>query len=179
MAIIKDAVLLQHVNGTLGKEITIYQRGGKTIMAKKRSPSKKKPTSRQKEARYKMKLAAAYARQILQDPDIKAFYAAKAGPGQNAYNMAIKDAYNSPEIQEVRLEEDTVIVHATDEFRVAQVDIDILDAKGKYIERGKATPDWTGVKWTYHVKNLPKGGKLRVTAINMPGNVTKQEILLE
>lgn len=179
MAIIKDAVLLQYVNGTLGDQVTIYQRGGKTIMAKKRSPSKKKPTAHQQEARYKMKLAAAYARQILKDPDVKAFYAAKAGPGQNAYNMAIKDAYNSPQIQEARLEGDTVIVHATDEFRVAHVDVAVLDADGKYVERGKATPDWTGVKWTCKIQNLPKGGKIRVTAVNMPGNETTREILLE
>lgn len=179
MAIIQDSVLMQCINGTINKEVTIYQRGGKTIMAKKRSASKKKPTQNQLEARYKMRVAAAYAMSILADPDMKAYYQSKAGPGQNAYNMAIRDAYNSPEIQSLTLEADTVVVRTTDEFRVDSIQVEVLDANGETIERGQATMGWNGMKWTYKVAQLPKTGRIRITAVDLPGNETIRELLLE
>jgi hypothetical protein len=148
-------------------------------MAKKRGPSKNKPTKKQLEARYKMKVAAAYAREILLDPVVKAFYKSKAGPGQNAYNMAVKDAYNSPEIQQITFEDMTVTVRATDEFRVEHVEVQVKDAQGKLVERGHAEMGWNGVDWKYTVTTLPKGGKIVVIAVNMPGNETVKELLLE
>ncbi len=106
MAIVKDNILMQLVRGTLGKQLTIYERNGQIIMAKKRGPSTKKPTAKQLEARHKMTVASARAQQLLADPEIKAYYASLAGPGQNAYNIAVKDAYRSPEIQNIRLEDE-------------------------------------------------------------------------
>ncbi|PWV54040.1 hypothetical protein C7475_102795, partial [Chitinophaga sp. S165] len=47
MAIVKDNILMQLVRGSLGKQITIYERNGQIIMAKKRGPSRKKPTQKQ------------------------------------------------------------------------------------------------------------------------------------
>ncbi|WPV70277.1 hypothetical protein [Chitinophaga sp. LS1] len=60
MALVRDNILLQLVRGTHGDQLTIYERNGQIIMAKKRGPSKKKPTKNQQEARYKMSIAAAY-----------------------------------------------------------------------------------------------------------------------
>ncbi|WP_343675202.1 hypothetical protein, partial [Chitinophaga sp.] len=145
MAIVKDNILLQLVRGSLGDQITIYERNGQIIMAKKRGPSKKKPTKKQLEARYKMRVAAAYAMVILEDPELKAYYKSLAGPGQNAYNMAVKDAYKSPEVQHIRFEEETVIVTAKDEFRVAEVQVRVVDAAGGMLEKGKAVLGRNGV----------------------------------
>lgn len=100
MAIVKDNILLQLVNGSLGDIITIYVRNGQIIMAKKRGPSTKAPTSKQLTARFKMKLAVAMAREMLKDPKVKAYYASKAGPGQNAFNMAVKAAFEMRTIKE-------------------------------------------------------------------------------
>ncbi|SFW89707.1 hypothetical protein SAMN05661012_06483, partial [Chitinophaga sancti] len=105
MAIVKDNILLQLVRGSLGGQLTIYERNGQIIMAKKRGPSKNKPSKKQLEARYKLRIAAAYAKVILEDPELKAYYKSKAGPGQNAYNMAVKDAYRSPEVQGIVFED--------------------------------------------------------------------------
>lgn len=170
MAIVKDSIILQLVRGSLGNEITIYERNGQIIMAKKRSPSKKKPTSKQLEARYKMKVAAAYAREMLRDPDLKAYYKSLAGPGQNAYNMAVKDAYRAPEIQDIRFEETDVIVTARNEFRVAAVTVRVEDAAGVITERGAATLAWNGVDWRYKAAALPPGSKVVVIAVDLPGN---------
>ncbi|OMP76487.1 hypothetical protein [[Flexibacter] sp. ATCC 35208] len=178
MALVKDNILLQLVRGTLGDQITIYERNGQIIMAKKRGPSKKKPTKKQLEARYKMKIAAAYAKVILKDPVLKAYYQSLAGPGQNAYNMAVKDAFRSPEIQQIRLEEMDVVVTAKDEFRVAEVEVRVVDAAGSILERGKAVLGRNGVDWYYKTVGLPPGGKVVVVAVDLPGNGTIRELLL-
>ncbi|OMP79452.1 hypothetical protein [[Flexibacter] sp. ATCC 35208] len=179
MALVKDNLLLYAVRGSLGDQFTIYERNDQIIIAKKRGPSKKKPTKKQLEARYKMKIAAAYAIAILQDPELKAYYKSLAGPGQNAYNMAVKDAYKAPEIQNIRFEEETVVVTAKDEFRVASIDIRVVDAAGSILERGKAVLGRNGVDWHYKIANLPPGGKVVVVAVDLPGNETVREVRLE
>ncbi|OMP78688.1 hypothetical protein [[Flexibacter] sp. ATCC 35208] len=179
MALVKDSLLLQLVRGTLGDQLTIYERNGQIIMAKKRGPSKKKPTKKQLEARYKMQVAAAYAKMILLDPELKAYYKSKAGAGQNAYNMAIKDAFKSPEVQQIRFEETTVIVTAKDEFRVAEVEVRVLDAAGAMLERGKAVLGRNGVDWYYNAASLPAGGKVVAVAEDLAGNGTVREVKLE
>ncbi|WPQ60769.1 hypothetical protein SIO70_20660 [Chitinophaga sancti] len=179
MAIVKDSILLQLVRGTLGDQLTIYERNGQIIMAKKRGPSKKKPTKKQLEARYKMQVAAAYAKMILLDPELKAYYKSKAGAGQNAYNMAIKDAFKSPEVQHIQFEENTVIVTAKDEFRVAEVEVRVHDAAGAMLERGKAVLGRNGVDWYYNAASLPAGGKVVAVAEDLAGNGTVREVRLE
>lgn len=179
MALIKDSLLLQLVRGTLGDEITIYERNGQIIMAKKRGPSKIKPTQKQLEARYKLQIAAAYAKEIIKDPELKAYYKSMAGPGQNAYNMAVKDAYNSPEVQGIRLEDTTVIVRAKDEWRVAEVEIRVTDHNGTLQEKGKAVLGRNGVDWYYQAASLPTGGVIKIIAVDLPGNETVREVRLE
>lgn len=179
MAIVKDNILLQLVRGSLGGQITIYERNGQIIMAKKRGRSKKKPTQKQLEARYRMQAAAAYAKEILKDPELKAYYKSKAGPGQNAYNMAIKDAYNAPEVQQIRFEDTTVVVRAKDEFRVAEVDVRVFDVAGVQLERGKAVLGRNGVDWYYVAGSLPAGGMVVVGAVDLAGNETVREMRLE
>ncbi|QHS61478.1 hypothetical protein [Chitinophaga agri] len=178
MAIVKDNILLQLVRGTIGRQITIYERNGQIIMAKKRRPSNKKPTQKQLEARHKMRIAADLARDMMNDPEIKAYYASLAGPGQNAYNMAVKDAYHSPEVQNIRLEDTEVVVTAKDEFRVAKVKVSVVDADGGIIESGLAVLGRNGVDWYYKAAMLPAGGKLVVVAADLPGKETVKELLL-
>ena len=178
MAIVKDNILLKLVRGTLGKQLTIYERNGQIIMATKRGPSKKKPTQKQLEARLKMSIASARAQRALADPEVKAYYASLAGPGQNAYNIAVKDAYRSPEIQSIRLEEEEVVVTAKNEFRVAEVEVTVVDADGVVKERGKAILAWNGVDWHYKATALPAGGKVIVDVVSLPERQTVKELLL-
>jgi hypothetical protein len=179
MAIVKDNILLQLVRGTLGNELTIYERNGQIIMAKKRGPSKNNPTKKQLEARYKLQVAAAYAKEIIKDPELKAYYKSMAGPGQNAYNMAVKDAYTSPEVQHIRLEETTVIVRAKNEFKVAEVEVRVLDSNNVVQERGSAIPARNGIDWYYKAASLPAGSKVVIVAVDLPGNETVRDIRIE
>lgn len=180
MALVKDSLLLYAVRGTLGDQITIYERNGQIIMAKKRTKSRKKPTKKQLEARDRMKVAAAYAKSILKDPELMAYYKSKAGPGQNAYNMAVKDAYNSPGVQNVQLKDDTVVVTARNEFRVAEVVVNVLDAAANVKERGNAVVGRNGVDWYYKMAGMPVGGMVvKVVVVNLPGNETIKVVQLE
>ncbi len=178
MAIVKDNILMQLVRGSLGKQITIYERNGQIIMAKKRGPSRKKPTQKQLEARHKMTIASARAQLMMEDPQIKAYYQSLAGPGQNAYNIAVKDAYRSPEIQNIRLEKEEVVVTAQNEFRVAEVEVKVIDTEGVITESGRAVLGRNGVDWYYKSTALPAGGKVIVVVKNLPGNPTVKELLL-
>lgn len=100
MAIVKDNILLKLVDGSLGDIITIYVRNGQIIMAKKRGPSTVPPSFKQLVARMRMKIAVALAKEMIKDPEVKAALAAKAGPGQNAFNIAVREAYKMPVVQE-------------------------------------------------------------------------------
>ncbi|PWV54039.1 hypothetical protein, partial [Chitinophaga sp. S165] len=163
---------------SLGKQITIYERNGQIIMAKKRGPSRKKPTQKQLEARLKMTIASARAQLMMEDPQIKAYYQSLAGPGQNAYNIAVKDAYRSPEVQNIRLEKEEVVVTAQNEFRVAEVEVKVIDAEGVITESGRAVLGRNGVDWYYKAAALPAGGKVMVVVKSLPGNRTVKELLL-
>ncbi|UPK71171.1 hypothetical protein [Chitinophaga filiformis] len=178
MAIVKDNILLQLIRGTLGKRFTIYERNGQIIMATKRGPSKKKPTQKQLAARDKMTIASARAQQALADPEVKAYYASLAGPGQNAYNMAVRDAYRSPEIQNIQVKDEEVVVTAKNEFRVAEVEVKVVDADGVVTESGQASLAWNGVDWHYKARALPVGGRVIVIAVNLPEVQTVKELLL-
>ena len=178
MAIVKDNILMQLVRGTLGKHFIVYERNGQIIMAVKRGPSKKKPTQKQLEARQKMTIASARAQVLMADPEIKAYYESMAGPGQNAYNMAVKDAYRSPEVQNIRLENEEVVVTAKNEFRVAEVEVKVIDAEGVITESGQAVLGRNRVDWYYKATALPAGGKVIVVAENLPGYQTVKELLL-
>ncbi|QHS59969.1 hypothetical protein [Chitinophaga agri] len=176
MAIVKDNILLQLVRGTIGRQVTIYERNGQIIMAKKRRPSNKKPTQKQLEARHKMRIAADLARDMMNDPAIKAYYASLAGPGQNAYNMAVKDAYRSPEVQQIRLEDTAVVVTAKDDFRVAEVKVQVVDTDGVITESGPAVLGRNGIDWYYQATTLPPGGKIVIVAADLPGKQTVKEL---
>ncbi|SHM71180.1 hypothetical protein [Chitinophaga sp. CF418] len=178
MAIVTDNILMQLVRGTLGKQLTIYERNGQIIMAAKRGPSTKKPTQKQLEARHKMTIASARAQRLMADPEIKAYYESLAGPGQNAYNMAVKDAYRSPEVQNIRLEGEDVVVTAKNEFRVAEVEVKVIDAEGVITESGQAVLGRNRIDWHYKATALPAGGKVIVVAENLPENQTVKELLL-
>ncbi|QHS59255.1 hypothetical protein [Chitinophaga agri] len=175
MAIVKDNLLLQFVSGTIGKQVTIYERKGQIIMAKKRRPSARKPTKKQLKARDKMKTAGIRASVLLEDPELKAYYATLAGPGQHAHNIAVKDVYDSPEIQQISVERKEIIVMAKNHFRVAEVHVQVIDADGVILEHGPAVLGRNGIEWHYKAGKLPADSRIIATAIDLPGNETTIE----
>ena len=74
----------------------------------------------------------------------------------------------------------SVVVEATDNFRVAAVKFNIMNSSGKLIEEGDAfSPD--GFTWTYKTiyhNEIITGSLITATASDLPGNETKMELIL-
>jgi hypothetical protein len=165
--------------------MTIKQRGGSTIVSKKQKKRKKGSTAAQLEVQQQFHRATLYANKALLDPDLKALYLAIAPPGRNAYNMAVRDARNPPEIKSVITDYytgktgDQIVVRAVDIFRVFQVTVAIYTAAGTLLEEGNAVMGRNSIDWTYTAtkKNTDlKGGKIVAMAEDLPGNQTNSEI---
>jgi len=178
MAIVVNNLLLESLRGTIGRQLTVYERNGQVIAAKKRTPTKKKPTQKQLDARKRMANAVYMAQAMMEDPEIREMYAAMAGPGQNAFNIAVRDAYHAPEVQQVKVEKDTVVVTAKNEFRVAQVKVTVVDSQGEITASGKAELGRNGVDWYYKVDQLPPGSRVIANVRDLPGNETLKECLV-
>jgi hypothetical protein len=179
MAKADNNVLLSKLSGSIGKQVTIKQRGGKTIVSKAQAPREKAATEKQLEAQDKFSEATAYAKGVLADPDMAAVYRSMAQPGQNAYNIAIRDAYNPPVIENLEKAGNNISVRATDDFRVYRVTVAIYDAEGVMLEEGNALMGRNGKDWHYTATNeaLP-GCRVMATAEDLPGNRTNREIAI-
>src|SRR5688500_11626992 len=93
--------LIKGFSGSVGKVVFRMYRG-KTYMAQR--PSKQKKESEgQRNTRDKFKLATQYAKQMMKDPERKAYYAKKAKmlALPNAYTAAITDYMRKPKVQRI------------------------------------------------------------------------------
>lgn len=115
---------------------------------------------------------------MLANPELKAYYASLAGPKQNAYNLALKDAYQHPEIQNINVTATDVAVTAENEFPAAEVKVQAIDVKGILIERSQAVFGRNGADWYYKTAALPPCGKLKVIVADLIGHTTVKELLL-
>ena len=125
MAIIKNNVILQGSSGMFGKSVVFKQVRGKTVVCNR--PAKPSTESnQQKENRDRFRKASAWAKNVLVDPDKKAYYQKKAKKLKlpNAYTAAIADYMRSAKVSQVNEYGDkaTFSVYKKD-FDVAQIDI--------------------------------------------------------
>jgi hypothetical protein len=185
MAKATNNILLAQLSGTIGKQLTVMQRGGQTIVSKAKKKIKRRPSDKQMDARFKFMTAASYGKWVMENPDLKEVYQAAVKPGQNAYNLAVSDAYNPPEVQDVRTDGyhghagDTIIVRAIDDFRVFQVIVSIYTAAGQLLEEGNALQCRNVKDWTYTAKQENpdfKGGWIVAMAEDLAGNCTESKV---
>lgn len=144
-------------------------------------------TAKQEDVKYKFKEAVIYARGIVNDVDLAAFYQKFAKPGTSAYNLALADFCKAPEIRLIDIDNylgqigDNIRVRAIDNFRVVEVNIFIYDATGNLIESGLAILSANSVDWFYQTTvangNLA-GTKIVATAADVPGNTTSQTVII-
>jgi hypothetical protein len=112
-------------------------------------------------------------------PDLRNAYLAVARAGQTAYNMALKDAYNEPEVVSLITQGyhgeagNIIVVLAKDDFRVKTVKITIYNVDSELIEEGTAVANANGLSWLYITTstnlNIP-GSRIIATATDVPGN---------
>ncbi len=187
MAYVKNNIVTDGLSGKLGNTIVFRQWGGKTVVAVKPTYRKREPTEAQKEHHRKFRQGSRYARQAIQDPNLKATYQQRARGGQSAYNVAMADFMNLPDITEMDLGTYTgakghaITIMAEDDHLVADVQVAIYNRAGNLLEQGPAELHDNGVDWTYTTQKAngqPKGTKLVVQVSDLPGNTTTKEEVL-
>jgi hypothetical protein len=172
--------LIQSFSGKVG-DMIFYQADGQNLS---RTAPKVVPDRTEKQQANSSRFLAAqkYAQSVLADPALKAAYKALCQGHQNPRNLAIRDAMRPPVIESMNLEGyagkpgETVRVRATDDFRVAQVQVSIRGAQGELIEEGPAELQAEAGEWQYEAKaEVPEGRTVSVTAVakDNPGNTAE------
>ena len=185
MALVNNNLITKGLSGTLGRTLVFRKVGDKTVVSTVPTTTKA-PTEAQQNQRERFQQAVLYAKAQMADPDTKADYEALAkGAGQpNAYNVAVADFFNAPDIAEVDLSNytgkiaDTIRVKVTDDFKVKTVSVEIRDAAGTLVERGNATMQVNKLDWVFTatVANASlSGDRITIKAVDMPGNETTEE----
>jgi hypothetical protein len=157
-------------------------RNGKTFLVRKPQRSRKRPSEKQQNARDRFRLAALYAKQAMNDPVLKAFYASKVTYGKGAYNMAFDDYLDAPRIVDISTGRysgsigDRIVVTAIDAFKVKAVRVKITRADGSVVEQGEAVQGSLQWEYTCTVANPSFSGNIvTVTAYDLPGNSSVEQ----
>ena len=183
MAQSKNNIVTHGLSGKVGDILVFSQRNGKTIVSKAPKERTGEASAKQKEQIAKFQQAVLYAKSALQDPATKALYSASADSekGISAYNVAVADLLNAPQIEEINLSNysgninDTIIIRVTDDFQVAAVKVIINNADGSLVEQGNAKLQ--GIEWVYTatVKNDDlSGDKITIQATDIPDNLSEK-----
>ena len=158
MAISEDNYVIKGMSGTVGQLFTFRQRMGKTVIQKFRRTPTIRPTEKLQSVRMNFASCIAYAKKAIKNSELKAAYQAAAKDGQTAFNVATSDALNPPEIKTILTDNyhgspgDTIIIQATDNFKVDQVVVSIHLATGDLFEQGNASLQHDTADWLYTAK---------------------------
>jgi len=144
-------------------------------------------SEKQKIVRERFRLAAGYARLAMENPEIKAIYAARATKNMAAYRLAVQDFLSPPFIRQIDTSGykgnpgDTILVAAGDSFRVTRVMVTIRGADGNTIEEGACTLNLPTGKFEYAATAsvpVPAGCTLTAKVTDLPGNCVEQTVTL-
>ena len=184
MAKIAKNIVLHGASGKIGDMLVVRQRGGSTILSQAPGERKGEPSEAQKAHQMRFQQAVLYARMQIADETAKAEYAAKASGLSNAYNVAVADFFNAPNIDEIDVRQykgtvgDTIRVRVTDDFKVKQVNLAIYNADGSLVETGDAVKQSNVVDWIYTASVANEsiaGDRIVIRASDKPGNITEEE----
>jgi hypothetical protein len=94
-------------------------------------------------------------------------------PMKTAYNFALSDWFNAPEIHCIERKKGHIRVQASDNVMVTRVQVTLLDEAGSVLEKGEAVRgkrNW----WEYAPQT--EGNTIIVEAWDLPGNVTRSTL---
>lgn len=191
MTKIIDNLVTEGFSGKMGRQLVFRNVKGQTFAARRpKSRQKRKKTETQLGLEMRFRKAVLYAKSILTDETIKAEYAEKAmnSPKKvSAYNLAMADYLNAPEISIIDLSNyagnsgEMITVTAIDDFKVKSVSVEIVQSDDTPVEKGDAVQSLNGLEWEYTTQSanaLPAGSKVIVRAADLPGNVTLKETVI-
>ncbi|MFA6277105.1 MAG: hypothetical protein WC622_10175 [Pedobacter sp.] len=144
-------------------------------------------TDKQEEVKNRFKEAVIYAKGIVNDVDLTAFYKKFAKPGTSSYNLALADFCKAPEIKLIDTGDypgqinNNIRIRAVDNFRVTEVKVSIYNASDTLIESGLAILSANSIDWYYQTtianSNLA-GTKVTAEATDVPGNITMETVVI-
>jgi hypothetical protein len=186
MAISRTNIILHGFKGKLGDWV-VRRWGGSTVLSRKPNTKHRRWSKLQKSNRARFREAMVYARRVLSNPEMVAYYRKKKRKMQTVWNVAVADYMRHPTIGLIDICEynglvgEPIYVTTNDKYGIASVVVSILDAQGFEIESGAAVRDF-GFNFTYTtVGTNPclKGSKVVVTAYDIPGNEVSAFCMVE
>lgn len=152
--------LLQGMNGVIGG-LLFRNVQGRTVVSTYRSElsrsQKKRQSTLQQLNRNRFKEASRYARAMMLNPEMKAYYWQKAKKLKlpNAYTAAIADFMRKSSVQQISTKRysgkaggSISITANKKDFAVAEVNVTLTSGTGEVIEKGRATRTSKG-EWVY------------------------------
>jgi hypothetical protein len=187
MATIGRNIVTTGFKGKVGDLIVFRTRGNKTYVSESPKITAHELSPKQKAALKRFQEAVIYGKGCMADAVTKAAYQNGVEGNQSAYNVAVADFLNAPQIDEVDLSTykgqvgNTIRVRATDDFKVTQVTLAIYNSDNTLVEEGKAVQAADLADWVYTVTkentNLT-GDKIIVKASDLPGNITESDQMI-
>ncbi len=188
MALIANNPLLKGISGMLGKLIVFREVRGKIVLSNRPKRSGKL-TVHQEMMRSRFQCAVHYAKKQMQNEQRKAEYSTGINDRKHsAYAVALTDYMTAPKVTAMDVSgyigevSNTIIIHATDDFKVTEVLVTITDNKSIIIEQGNAIlqPDKEG-EWHYSITKTNStlaGTHILAKAMDQPGNVGWMEVII-
>lgn len=176
MARVSRNVLLKGLEGVLGDDLIVKRdKAGRTLICMKpRFKEDRVFSEAQKTQQGRFRRAMAYAKDAVKR---EAVYEDLArGTAKTAYNVAISDWFNGPEVVEVDLSGygvgvgQVIRARVVDDVRVVRVAVEVWDEAGVLVETGEMVEeggDWFGF---VGVVECPVGGKMVVKGVDLPGH---------
>ena len=177
MAKVRNNIITQGLSGSLGDQLIFRKdKAGRTIVAAKPAFDPNRGlTNSQMAHQEAFRQAIAYAKTAKD----QVVYINKAdGKAMSAFNVAVADWFNKPEVLEIDASGwngqvgQTIRVKAKDDVQVAKVTVVISDENGTVIEQGDAVQA-EGLWWDYTTKtpiSMNPAPSVVATAKDLPGN---------
>lgn len=168
-------IVMYGASGKLGNQIVFRQgKGGQTIIATK--PAAGRNFNANQQAHHEaFREAIMYAKSA---KDETIYLTKSQGTTMTAFNAAVADWFNKPEVLEINIDNwtgaagQTIRVKAQDDTQVAKVHVQITDANGNLLEEGDAVAS-DGLWWNYTTASVvadPATASVHATAYDLPGN---------
>lgn len=176
MAKSQNNIVMYGASGQLGNQIVFRKgRGGQMIISAMPATGRTfTPTQLTHQEAFRN--AIAYAKSA---KDETAYITKAQGTTMTAFNAAVADWFNQPEVLEIDATNwtgaigETIRVKAQDDTHVTKVRVQIVSAGGSIIEEGDAAPA-DGLWWEYTTTTSLEGNILdttvKATAHDLPGN---------
>ncbi|MFA0961453.1 hypothetical protein AB9P05_06580 [Roseivirga sp. BDSF3-8] len=172
MAKINRKSIFYGMSGKLG-DVVFKNRNGETYVSQAAEKSLKPPSEAQLNMRERFGKATAYAKQLKEDAEMKAYYTHYQKKAASAFNAAMRDYQRAPKIGQITVEatdngKRRLVIFAKDDtaissFRCLHQDTNLI------VKANKAYDMFT--------IELPEGvNHIKVVVMDRPGNVVVKEI---